>query len=127
MGPTVKGPLLFTILLALSQPANAVTPDALIAWCTERELADKYPEDATASYHTEAILGYLTAVLDSLHEDNPVCHYRITGREFCGTFRSFMKRQAAAGETSFNHARAAIAENYECSEKATPTSGTGAR
>jgi len=73
----------------MSQPANAFTPDALISWCTERALADRYPDDATADYHTEAVLGYLTAVLDSLHEENPACAYRISGREFCGTFKSF--------------------------------------
>ena len=75
-------PLLITALLVLTQSANAVTPDALVSWCSEKTLADKYPMDATADYHTEAVLGYLTAVLDSLHEDNPACYYLITGKQF---------------------------------------------
>ena len=115
--PAVTGLLLASALLALSQPANAITPDALISWCTERALADKYPDDATADYHTEAVLGYLTAVLDSLHEEKSTCAYRISGREFCGTFKSFMESQGAAGKNSFSHARAAITENYDCGEK----------
>jgi hypothetical protein len=110
-------PLFFTALLVLSQSANAITPDALVSWCSERKLADKYPKDATAYYHTEAVLGYLTAVLDSLHEDNPACYYLIDGKQFCGTFRSFMETREAPGRTSFSHARAAIAESFDCGEK----------
>jgi hypothetical protein len=121
MRPTVNGLLLATALLALSQPAFAITPDALVSWCSERKLADKYPKDATADYHTEAVLGYLTAVIDSLHEENPSCAYRISGREFCETFKSYMKSQGAPGRSSFSYARAVIAENFECSEKETST------
>jgi len=123
----VKGLLLATALLALSQPANAITPDALISWCTERALADKYPKDATFDYHTEAVLGYLTAVLDSLYEENPACRYLISGKEFCGTFKSFMKTQGAPGKNSFSYARTAITGNFECSEKEIPASGAKAR
>ena len=72
-------------------------------------------------------MGYLTTVLDSLHEKNPACHYVISGREFCGTFKSFMERQAAPGKSSFSHARTAIVENFQCGENEVPTGGTGAR
>jgi hypothetical protein len=78
-------------------------------------------------YHTEAVLGYLTAVLDSLNEENPTCAYLVSGREFCRAFKSFMKTQRAPGGSFFSHARAGIAENFECGKEEIPTSDTGAR
>ena len=115
----IKLPVL-AALLVFANSAYAIQPDVIIRWCSERELADKYPDDASGNYHTEAVLGYLTAVLDSLHEGNPACHYQISGRQFCDVFKSYMNKQGNPGKSSFKYAREAISRNFRCNEESGP-------
>ena len=108
---------LLTVLLSIALlpgPTSATMPEIIQNCRDERPQADRDPTNIEANYHTEFILGYLSAVLDSLREDKPVCIYEVDGAMFCSAFKSYIIKYGAPGRNSFGYSKKAISESYDC-------------
>jgi hypothetical protein len=107
-------PIFIVLTCTLSTSAPATPPEIILNWCGERSQADSDPADTNANYHTEFVIGYLSAVLDSLREDKPACIYEIDEAMFCSAFKTYAIKHGAPGGSSFGYAKDAIVDAYDC-------------
>jgi hypothetical protein len=109
--------LIIVLTCALPISAFATPPEIILNWCGERSQADSDPANTNANYRTGVVIGYLSAVLDALREDNPTCIYEIDEAMFCSAFKTYIIKHGAPGGSSFEYAKDAIVDTYGCKRR----------